>query len=280
MKDKDFQQLVDHEFAQLEWTDAQRMDTLRKMNKEERPVMKRKFQIALVFTLILLTLSGTALAAGLTIASIQDFFSLRDELALRDLAAPSSFTVNQKEVRRPNNQRHTSEIVDFTVKEVYWTNKAVYVFGIMTPKDPNAVLIPTASDAEQNNQNVELLKEVKKQKGTPVYTIAALDSLSMPGVIAPECRWLYNYTRRLEDGSIAVMSSFPVEDIGFTYSFKAKSTLKSTFVIQNARNKIIEYNTIYFDIPRLEMQDHGDYPYGVLPEYKHLLESGTPVEPR
>ena len=152
------------------------------------------------------------------------------------------------------------------MKEVYWTNKAIYVFGIMTPKDPNAVLIPTASDAEQNPQNTELLKEVKKQKGTPVYTIAALDSLSMPGVIAPECRWLYSSARRLDDGSIAVMSSFPVEDIGFTYYFKAKSTLKSTFVIQNARNKVIEYNTIYFDIPRLEMQDHGDYPYGILDE--------------
>lgn len=280
MKDNNFQQLIDHEFAQLEWTDAQRHRTLQKMQKEAQPMMKRKLHIALIVTLILLTLSGTALAAGLNIAGIQDFFNLRDELALKDMAAPSSFTVNQKEVRRPNNQRHTSGIVDFTVKEVYWTNKAVYVFGIMTPKDPNAVLIPTASDAEQNSQNVELLKEVKKQKGTPVYTISALDTLSMPGVIAPECRWLYNYTRRLEDGSIAVMTSFPVEDIGFTYFFKAKSTLKSTFVVQNARNKIIEYNTIYFDIPRLEMQDHGDYPYGVLPEYKHLLENSTLTEPQ
>ena len=63
MKDKDFQQMVDHEFAQLEWTDQQRMDTLRKMNKEERPVMKRKFSVALVVTLLLLTLTGTAVAA-------------------------------------------------------------------------------------------------------------------------------------------------------------------------------------------------------------------------
>lgn len=26
------------------------------------------------------------------------------------------------------------------------------------------------------------------------------------------------------------------------------------------------YNAIYFDIPRMEMQDHGDYPYGILEE--------------
>ena len=68
MKANEFRQLIDHEFAQLEWTDAQRLHTLRQMKKEERPIMKRKLHVALIVTFILLTLSGTALAAGLNVS--------------------------------------------------------------------------------------------------------------------------------------------------------------------------------------------------------------------
>ena len=61
MKDKDFQQLVDHELSQLTWSDQQRMDTLRKMHKEERPVMKCKLSMVLVAVMLLLTLAATVL---------------------------------------------------------------------------------------------------------------------------------------------------------------------------------------------------------------------------
>ena len=77
MKDKDFQQLVDHELSQLAWSDQQRMDTLRKMQKEERPVMKRKLSLVIIAVALLLTLTGTAVAAGLTIPSLQEFFNIR-----------------------------------------------------------------------------------------------------------------------------------------------------------------------------------------------------------
>ena len=263
MKDKDFQQLVDHEFAALEWTDRQRMDTLRKMNKEERPVMKRKLHVALIVPLILLTLSGTALASGLNIAGVQDFFNLSHELSLKGMASAheEAFQINQRAVVRPSKQRHTSEIVDVNVKEVYRTNKAVYVFAIFTPKDESVIIIPTTSDPEQNPQNEQLLRDSLKVKCQQVYMLWALDFLSMPGIISDPIKGQYSYHRRLEDGSVAVMVSFPVEDMKFTYSFNGKSTLQTDFVLTNARNQTKEYNTIYFDISRLEEQDHGDYPF-------------------
>ena len=263
MKDNDFRQLVDHEFAALEWTDQQRMDTLRKMNKEERPIMKRKMHVALIVTLILLAISGTALAAGLNIAGVQDFFNLRHELSLKGMASAheEAFQINQSAVRKPSNQRHTSQIVDVNVKEVYRTNKAVYVFAIFTPKDKNVILIPTTSDPEQAPQNEQLLRDSLKIKGQQVYTLWAFNNLEMPGIISDGVHVRYGYERRLEDGSVAVMASFPVEGMKFAYYFKGKSTLQTDFALANARNQTKEYNTIYFDISRLEEQDHGDYTY-------------------
>ena len=263
MKDDNFQQLIDHEFAQLEWTDAQRHRTLQKMQKEAQPMMKRKLHIALIVTLILLTLSGTALAAGLNIAGVQDFFQLRHELTLKGMAAgfEEAFQINQRAVVRPSKQRHTSEIVDVNVKEVYRTNKAVYVFAIFTPKDESVIIIPTASDPEQEPQNEQLLRDSLKIKGQQVYTLWAFSNLEMPGIIADSVHVRYGYERRLEDGSVAVMASYPVDEMRFTYYFKGKSTLQTDFVLTNARNQTKEYNTVYFDISRLEEQAHGDYPF-------------------
>ena len=136
MKDKDFQQLVDHEFAQLEWTDAQRMHTLRKMNKEARLLMKRKFSVALVVTLILLALTGTAVAAGLNISTIQDFFErLKAE-------GYSYATVNEAAVVIPVSQRHTSQLMDIQVDQLYLTDQAFYFTFHLTPKDANTLLFP------------------------------------------------------------------------------------------------------------------------------------------
>lgn len=263
MKDNDFRQLVDHEFSALEWTDRQRMDTLQKMQKEAQPMMKRKLHIALIVTLILLTLSGTALAAGLNIAGVQDFFQLRHELSLKGMASgfEEAFQINQRAVVRPSKQRHTSEIVDVNIKEVYRTNKAVYVFAIFTPKDESVIIIPATSDPEQEPQNDQLLKDSLKIKGQQVYMLWAFNNLEMPGIISDDVHLRYGYERRLEDGSVAVMASFPVEDMKFAYYFKGKSTLQTDFVLTNARNQVKEYNTIYFDISRLEEQDHGDYPF-------------------
>ncbi len=232
-------------------------------SKGDLPPVKRKMHVVLVVSIILLLLSGTALAAGLNIAGIQDFFNLRHELSLKGMASgfEESFEINQKGVVRPSKQRHTSEIVDFSVKEVYRTNKAVYVFAIMTPLADNTVIIPVPSDQMQEPDNDALLREASKQKGTQVYTVFTLQSLNMPDTLQSDIRCRYIYQRRLDDGRVAVMASFPMDEIMYAYRFDKKVTLEATFILTNARNQIKEYNTIYFDIPRLEMQDHGDYPY-------------------
>ncbi|MBQ4581433.1 MAG: hypothetical protein IJA83_12315 [Clostridia bacterium] len=232
-------------------------------SKGDDPPMKRKLTVSLALMLILTLLTGTALAAGLNIAGVQDFFNLRHELTLKGMASgfEEAFQINQQAVVRPSKQRHTSEIVDVNVKEVYCTNKAVYVFAIFTPKDESVIIIPTTSDPEQNPQNEQLLRDSLKIKGQQVYTLWAFSNLEMPGIISDSVHVRYGYERRLEDGSVAVMASYPVDEMRFTYAFKGKSTLQTDFVLTNARNQVKEYNTVYFDLSRLEEQDHGDYTY-------------------
>lgn len=231
-------------------------------SKGDLPPVKRKMHVALIMSLILL-IAGSALAASFHIAGIQDFFKLRNELSLQGLASENeeTFLINQRAVVRPSRQRHTSEIVDFTVKEVYRTNKAIYVFAILTPKAENTVIIPITSDPAQEPENDALLRSASRQKGTQVYTIFALQTLNIPGTSQSDIRSRYIYQRRLDDGSIAVMASFPVDEISYAFKFNSPSTLETTFTITNARNQNKEYNTSYFDITRLEEQDHGDYPF-------------------
>ncbi len=256
MKDKDFQQLVDHEFAQLEWTDQQRMHTLRQMNKEERPVMKRKLSVALVVTLLLLTLTGTAVAAGLNIPTLQEFFDRYHSLGVTWDIIPA--LVNESAVVKPVAQRHTSNLVDVTVDQMYLTDKAFYFTVQYMPKKPDTLLfsIDESSimlDGEKKHywhlwdQDNELL-----QVGS-----ISIDDLS--GLKDPIQTSYNDCVRDPETGAITQVYAFKdAEDIAFL-RVHGGHTLMLRFQVYNLRNHALEWNVLFVDFPQMEaVETHGD----------------------
>ena len=142
MKDHEFRQLVDREFAPLEWTDEQRMSTLRLMHQPERSAMKKRFVTILVCAVVLLTTSVTTFAAGANIATIQDFLArVTHPFDIERVGIP----VDESGVCVPVNQRHTSQLVDITISQVYVADHKLYFTTHVTPKDKNTIVYTEAS---------------------------------------------------------------------------------------------------------------------------------------
>ena len=249
MKDNDFRQLVDHEFAALEWTDRQRMDTLRQMNKEDRTVMKRKLSVALAVTLLLLTLTGTAVAAGLNIPTLQEFFDRYHSLGVTWDIIPA--LVNESAVVNPVAQRHTSNLVDVTVDQMYLTDKAFYFTVQYMPKKPDTLLfsIDESSimlDGEEKHywhlwdQDYELLQ----------VSSISIDDLS--GLKDPIQTSYSDCVRDPETGAITQVYAFKnAEDIAFL-RVHGGHTLMLRFQVYNLRNHALEWNVLFVDFPQME----------------------------
>ena len=150
MKDNDFQQLVDEHFSVLSWTDAQRMAALQKMNKEVRPVMKKKVVIALAVVVSVILLSVTALAVSLGFPGIQELIDQSDRRAREYDYEP--FTVAAEAVVTPKKQRHTSQLVDIAIHEAYLTTEALYLTIHVAPAGENVVLWDDAAPPTSTDQ--------------------------------------------------------------------------------------------------------------------------------
>ncbi len=250
MKDKDFQQLVDHEFAQLEWTDAQRMHTLRQMQKEERPVMKRKFSVVLVVTLLLLTLTGTAVAAGLNIPTLQEFFDRYHSLGVTWEIIPD--LVNESAVVKPVAQRHTSNLVDVTVDQMYLTDKAFYFTVQYTPKKPDTLLFSI------NESSITLDGEDKHywHLWDQDYELLQVGSISIDDLNGRKDPIQTSYSdcvRDPETGAITQVYAFKdAEDIAFL-RVHGGHTLMLRFQVYNLRNHALEWNVFFVDFPQMDL---------------------------
>ena len=145
MKDKDFQQLADHEFAQLEWTDQQRLDTLRKMQKEERPVMKHKLTFSMALVLILCLLTGSvAMAAA--------YYGVSWFLTER---TTETVTVDPQLMMTDLPQSSTSKWLNTSVQDAYWDGSELSLTLRVTPSDssvPFAMLTSIGLDGESFDQ--------------------------------------------------------------------------------------------------------------------------------
>ena len=153
MKDNDFRQRVDSAFAPLAWTDEQHFAALERMNKEEQPIMKRKAITALVLILSIVVMSAAALAVTVGIPGIQDLLDQHRGHVPQEaqhLFAP--FTVEDGAVVIPDNQRHTSRLVDVELHEAYLTNEALYLTLHVAPVGDHVVLYaedaPPVADGE------------------------------------------------------------------------------------------------------------------------------------
>lgn len=250
MKDKDFQQLVDHEFAQLEWTDQQRMDTLRKMNQEDKPVMKRKFYVVIVAAMLLLTLTGTAVAAGINSFSLQDFFNYWFEDGVFD--GYSVPVIDQSAVITPVSQRHTSALVDVQVEQLYLSNEALYFTIRYTPKDANTLLFGSGATSviidgeEKDYWDLWDHKELTLLDAGSVSIDDPRGRYEPIPLITGEC------IRDPETGAITEMYNFRDIEKLTKYLAFTDDTLMLRFRVFNLANHDTERNVIFVDCPQME----------------------------
>lgn len=267
MKDKDFQQLVDHELSQLAWSDQQRMDTLRQMQKkEERPVMKRKLSMVIIAVALLLALTGTAVAAGLTIPTLQEFFNLRTKKAYWYNAANDTYSfydapiVDETATARPLAQRHTSQRVNITVDQLYLTDEAFYFTVLFTPKQENALLFDGGHNSIMLDGKEQYYWNLWERKELALYSVG---SMSIDDLVSrnPPIELDYSESQRdPETGAIAAMYAFKnAEDIAMLRSWEG-GTLMLRFQVQDLRNHDLEWNVLFVDFPRLQKTDaHDNY---------------------
>lgn len=254
MKDNTFQQLVDREFALLEWTDQQRMDTLRQMNKEDRPVMKRKFVVVIVAAMLLLTLTGTAVAAGLNIPTLREFFDRYT--AEWSAHGYKPLTINEANIVAPKGYRHTSNLVNITVDQLYLTDEALYLTVQYTPKQPNMLLF--------SGNLTSIMLDGKEYRYYHLWDtdhslmqIGSLSICDLNGTGDPVYANYTDATRDPETGAITEMYVFShPEDIGGLRS-RTGGTLMLRFQVASLRNHDLEWNVLFIDFPRMEVTD-GD----------------------
>ena len=250
MKDKDFRELADREFAQLEWTDRQRMDTLRQMNKEEKPVMKRKLIVVIVTVTLLLT--GTvAVAAGVNSFDLQYFFDhwLDTGKIEREYPAP---TIGQSAVVNPVSQRHTSTLVDAQIEQIYLSPKALYFTNRYTPKAADTLLF-SAGVTSTVIDGVELdywdMWDYREYELLEPYSV----SISHPDDSHKACQLITgDRVRDPETGAITEMHMIRDSKFLSNLNIADGGTLTLNYRVMDLRNHDMEHNVLYVDFPRIE----------------------------
>lgn len=251
MKDKDFQQLVDHEFAQLEWSDQQRMDTLRQMKKEERPAMKRKLTITIIAVVLLLSLTGTAVAAGMHITTIKEFFErYTNEWNKYGYEPP---VLDEAKVVQAKSYRHTSDLVDVTVDQMYLTDEALYFTVQYTPKAPNALLFDGYHKSVILDGEEKDYWELWDRKELSLLSIngVTVDDLSGGGPLLNA--YYQDSTRDPETGAITQWYMFQDPDQISYYRTNTGGTMMLRFQVNNLRNYDVEWNVLFVDFPQMEV---------------------------
>ena len=190
MKDKDFQQLVDHEFAALEWTDQQRMDTLRQMNKEDRPVMKRKLTFSMALMLILVLMTGTVAVAA-TYRGVSWFLT---EYLYRTKELDSDYLFSEM------RQHHNSKYLNAEVIDAYWDGLELSIAYRVTPANPTLTLQMESDGTDADIQLYEPEFINITNSNDPEGSITRPHSLF--------CTWQYE-----GNGTITVFVSFPHYDM-------------------------------------------------------------------
>ncbi len=244
MKANDFQELVDREFASLSWTEQQRLDTLRQMNKEEHPIMKRKVVFALVLIISVMAMSAAALAVTLNITPIVDFFASWDYLA--------DIGINEEAIVSPRAQRHTSQLMDITVEEMYLTDKTLYFTLHFTPKDDRTLLFPCGSNSiEWNGKTVRYydlwdtdltLLQLGPMEIDDLNTRNPIELMAMPTF------------RQERDGSYTLLCSTIDEDTVRYFWSHNGGQLMLRFYFDNCRNIDREWNVVLIDLPAITKQ--------------------------
>lgn len=249
MKDKDFQQLADHEFAALEWSDQQRMDTLRKMNKEDRPAMKRKLTVTIIAVALLLSLTGTAVAAGMHITTIKEFFERYTHYW--GAFGYNTPILDESKVVQAKGYRHTSDLVDVIVDQMYLTDEALFFTIQYIPKAPNTLLFDGFHNSITLDGEEKHYWDLWDQE-LMLLNINGVDIDDLYGKAPPIDCYFSDSTRDPETGAITQWYMFRDPDQISYYRTNTGSTMMLRFQVDNLRNHDVEWNVLFVDFPKME----------------------------
>lgn len=243
MKNNEFQQLVDHEFAALTWTDRQRLDTLQKMSRKEHSPMKHKTALACILVLVMTAMSA-ALAVTLNITSLAEFFSGKEHL--------SHLTLNEDAVVAPVGQRHTSRLMDVSVEQMYLTDETLYFTLHLTPKDDRTLLFPLgANSIIVDGQTVRYFDLWDTDLTLLQLGPMEIDDLNTRNPIETMA---YPDFRREPDGSYTLLCSTIDEDTVRYFRTRKGGQLMLRFYIDDCRSRDREWNAVFIDMPAIVRQ--------------------------
>lgn len=253
MKVNDFQQLVDREFASLTWTDRQRLDTLHQMIKEARPIMKRKLITAIIAAILLLTLTGTAVAAGLNITSLKEFF----ERSAAFLGAYGYTTPQfvESSVAHPKSYRHTSDLVDVTVDQMYLTDDTFYFTVHFNAKDPNTLLFDTYHNSITLNGEEKRFYQLWDHEELMLLQVGSMTLDDLNGTDPLVYFHSIDAIRDPQTGAVTFMYAFRYQDSSISMRSHNGGTMMLRFQVHNLRSNEVEWNVLFLDFPEMEIEN-------------------------
>ncbi len=253
MKDNEFRQLVDREFASLEWTDEQRMNTLRLMRQPERNIMKKKLITGIAIAMTILLTSLTAFAAGMNIITIHDMLAGLSDQDLRE--SEIIVPVDENKVASAYHTRHTSDLVDVEITQLYLSGERLYLTASITPTGKDTLVyhepsLPLTLDGQEMRYF-----DLYRQKDLTLLNIFCLDidwedmafSDTRPGDVE------LLYSTAIHDEATLGMTLLCVYEWPDTlHALEAGFRLQASFVVKNARTNNLEWNVLFADVPRME----------------------------
>ena len=253
MKDNDFRQLVDREFASLIWTDEKRLSALDKMNREEQPIMKRKAITALVLIISIVVMSAAAVAVTLGIPGIQDLLDQRHD---NWPSYPETFAVDSAFVVTPDNQRHTSNLVDIEIREAYMTNEALYLTVHIAPQNENTILWNQGVPPIEDGKELRYF-DLYRQEDLPMVEFVSMSLHSPYSVDSYALHVDYIEFHRLPDDTgitCLMVYQLPRDDV----LPLSDCTVMGKFAVKDCRTRELELNVLLFDLPRMTIVESTD----------------------
>ncbi len=251
MRDHDFQALVDQELTSLQWTDAQRLNTLRLMHQPERKPMKKTFVLALTVVLLLAS-TLTAFAAGANLPTIQDFIArLIPGDPYHDRV---NVPVDAQAIVTPANLRHTSQLADVEITQVYLHDGKLYIISRITPKDVNTIIYTeSALPVIMGGQEMHYF-DLYKQDDLTLLEFVGFDINPHEGSTGYQSHYdmsfLYNEGEiDPESKTLTLLTVYEWQEN--LLPLGTQFTMQAGFIVENSRTNAWEWNILFADMPEL-----------------------------
>lgn len=224
------------------------------------PPVKRKLHLVPIIAVLLLSLSITALAAGLSIPGLQDFFNRDNHFEYLFGVPPES--IDASAIATPAAQQNTCTLVDMRVEQLYLTDEKLYFTVHYTPKEENTFLFSgSISTVTLDGEEVAYWELWD--------TDYHLYSTCRPQLNNPDVNEPYRYVehtacyRDPETGAITDLYALPYTEADTALLDPQGGTLTLYCAIEDLRQNKAERSTLVIDLPPLTVVD---LPFTIHPE--------------